>query len=146
MYVNNQHIKKWIAAGKAVLVSADTSAKFSSYLDTLPWNPLGTGLDWARLRGSTANLSKLSAPQLEAWFSKTAIGKSTHLVFFYSPSEPCLACALPFAIENIDSAFWSAPGRRYIFGANFANGMFEPALQCFVEYNGADILVANLPD
>ena len=141
MYIDNEPLQTWLKTGEAHLVPADVAADFGHHLRELPWSSSGSGLDWTQISNVSANLSALSKEELVSWLHSTAFRSDSVLVFWFGPNEPCIACEAPFAISRIDQAFWTAPGRRHIFGANFSTGL-RPEFTHVAEYDGADRLIA----
>jgi len=64
------------------------------------------------------------------------------VIFLYFADQPCIACETKFAITNFDQAFWKAPGKRYVFGASVRDGLIEPIMSHFAEYDGGDTITA----
>lgn len=140
MYIASEHIQRWLETGKANIVPATVASRLGEYLDRLPWLPSGSGLDWSQISGSRAVLSVLTASQLNDWLGSTLLGNDPLLVFLYHPEQPCIACDMEFAISNFGQAFWNAPGKRYMFGASVRDGLIEPIMPHFAEYDGGDML------
>jgi hypothetical protein len=142
MYVAAEHIEQWLRAGKAKLITDAVASQLGAYLNQLPWLPAGGGLDWSQMKGSPITLSAFTEQQQHDWLRTTLMGNDPLLIFWYVPDQPCIACDVDFAISNIDQAFWKAPGKRYLFGARIHNGIIEPVMSHFAEYDGADTLTA----
>lgn len=96
------------------------------------------------MKGSQVFLSTLTESQRLDWLRTTLMGNDPLLVFWYVFDQPCIACDAKFAISNIDHAFWKAPGKRYVFGAHVRDGLIEPVMSHFAEYDGADTLTAAI--
>lgn len=143
MHITTSHIQQWLHTGKAETLPAEVSAQLGPHLSRLPWLPGGTGLDWSQLAGNRLDLSTLTAEKQDGWLRNTVMGGHSHLVFFYSDDQPCIACEIEFGMANIDQAFWSAPGKRYVFGATLEAGRILPAASHFAEFDGADTLMAS---
>jgi|APAra7269096870_1048528.scaffolds.fasta_scaffold08991_1 hypothetical protein len=146
MYIASEHIQQWVRTGEAKVVSDAVASQLGEYLDHLPWLPSGNGLDWGVMKGNQADLSTLTEEQQFDWLRTTPMGGDPFLVFLYVADQPCIVCDMKFAISNIDQAFWKAPGKRYVFGASLRNGVIEPVMPHFAEYDQTGILtVAQLP-
>lgn len=141
MQIANEHIQAWLKSGKAQLVPINIASEFDAHLRVLPWNVSGSGLDWTQIGNTRANLAELSAIQLVEWLHATAFKDDSHLVFWFGPNEPCIACESHSAILEIDHAFWKMPGRCYLFGAKL-DGVLHPEFAHIAEYDGADLLIA----
>lgn len=141
MNVLAEHIQKWVENGHAVVLAVEFSSRFSDYLSTLPWRSGGAGLDWGKIKGERFSLSALeSSPVTER---PALLEHGGYVVFWYSARELCIACDADFAAVNIDSAFWKAPGKRYIFRGEFSSaGEFLPKFERFAEYDGAEEIIA----
>lgn len=142
MYISSEHIQQWIKTGTAFVVSTEIAAELGEYLNQLPWLPGGSGLDWGQIPGIRADLSTLSECEQIDWLKSTPLGGDPLWVFWYVDNEPGIACDRIFAIQNLDQAFWKAPGKRYIVGAVMnGNDVIEPVREHFAEYDGADTLI-----
>lgn len=137
MYVASDHIRKWITSGDALIGSVDISAQLDKWLMDLPWLPSGSGLDWGQMCSRQTSLASLTEPKQMEKFLSTSFDCDPYLIFLFSANEPCIACKSEFAITNIDYAFWGAPGKRYIFGANKCNEEIIPNFNHFAEYDGS---------
>lgn len=142
MYIAREHIEQWLRTGEAKVVPATVATQLGAYLNQLPWLLGGGGLDWSQMKGSKVDLSMLTESQQLDWLRTTLIGNDPLLVFWYVADQPCIACDAEFAISNVDRAFWKAPGKRYVFGARIRDGVIEPVVSHFAEYDGADTLTA----
>lgn len=143
MYVLSKHIQQWLQAGTARTLPTEVAAQLGDHLNRLPWLPGGGGLDWSQLAGNRLDLSALTPENLDDWLRSTVMGGHSRLVFFYVDDQPCMACEIEFGIANIDQAFWHAPGKRYVFGADLDAGFVRPAAAHFAEYDGGASLVAT---
>lgn len=143
MYVLSKHIEQWLHAGTAEVLPVEVTAPLGAHLARLPWLPGGSGLDWTQLAGTPLDLGALTREKQDDWLRSTVMGGHSHIVFFYADNQPCLACGTEFGLANIDQAFWGAPGKRYIFGAQLEAGRILPAASPFAEYDGAGTLVAS---
>lgn len=144
MYIEREHIQKWLNDRVVTLVPVDVSKDFDDYLLQLPWQESGSGLDWLRLNGRRAVLSQMTEFEQLTWFQSNPVGADPLVVLWYVGHEPCIAADPAFALANLDEAFWGAPGKRYMFGASLdkASNLVRPIFQHFAEYNGTDTLVA----
>jgi len=125
IYVNDEHIAAMIDAGSIELAGADIVAVCEQCLGGLPW--LGTGIDWRRFGSfSSVNLSGLRPDDFLKWMLTTSLGSTPHVVVFYAPAQPGLACPIGVLAENFDAIFWKAPGRRYLFSSTNVNGAWTP--------------------
>lgn len=141
MHVEEQHLQSWLNSGRARLVPVEMADSFGAYLDTLPW--VGTSIDWSRIPSQSVQWCELSNEGLVSWARSTRAGRHTHLVACFSPAEPALLCEFDDGIRNLDVLFWAAPGVRYVFGADLADGVIKPAFTDFIEYDGGDRLTAS---
>ncbi|WP_345140102.1 hypothetical protein [Flavobacterium ginsengiterrae] len=73
---------------------------------------------------------------------KTKIGRNSHIVFWYKSGQPSLMCKKEFALQNIDTAYWKTPGKRFMFGANIINGRVNLSFGDLLIYDGNDIINA----
>ncbi|WP_144409977.1 hypothetical protein [Cupriavidus basilensis] len=141
MYISDGHIQEWLSMGSAIEIPIKIGDRFGRFVEGLPWSANGNGLDWTRIDGLRKELPSSSGEFLCEWLSKTNICKDSHVVFWFSFGEPCIACETKFSISNVDQAFWKAPGRRYIFGLNIIGSEFFPEYSHFAEYDGANDLI-----
>lgn len=142
MYIASEHIQQWVRTGKAKVVPLGIALQFGEYLNQFPWLPGGSGLDWSHMKGHRVTLSTLTKSQTSDSLRATPLSRDPFLVFWYVADQPCIACDTEFGISNIDQAFWKAPGKRYLFGASIRDGLVEPVMSHFAEYDGADTLIA----
>lgn len=142
MYIASKHIQQWLKTGNAKVLPVEVASRLGDQLATLPWLSGGGGIDWNQLAGTRVNLSALTQARLDDWLCNTVMGGHSHLVFFYADDQPCITCDIKFGVANIDQAFWGAPGKRYLFGAQSEAGCLQPIASHFAEYDGADTLVA----
>jgi len=142
MYIASDHIQKWITIGDALIVSVDISAQLDKWLMDLPWLPSRSGLDWGQMCSRQTSLASLTEPKQMKTFLSTSFDCDPYLIFLFAANEPCIACKSEFAIQNIDYAFWKAPGNRYMFGADIRNGEIVPNFSRFAEYDGSDTVTA----
>jgi hypothetical protein len=144
MHIRSKHVQQWIRTGYAIVVTEDVTAQFGLHLEELPWLPSGSGLDWTRLKGLATDLSRIDAPHLTNWLAHMPLGGDPYWVFWYSSEEPGIACEKAFAASHLSEAFWTAPGKRYVFGAAMQDGKLVPSFGHFAEYDGTDALIAAL--
>lgn len=142
MHVLQDHLQRWVLAGTASILPVETSRALGQHLEGLPWE--GTHLDWKCLRVRAIDLSRTPAAELPAAFADTLIGQDSHVVFLFEPEEPSIVCEADFAFDNLDAAFWKAPGTRYMFGASIELGGVTPRPAHWASYDGADTLRAAL--
>jgi hypothetical protein len=139
-YIEAPHLREWIDARRAFVVSPTITASFGEYLESLPWHESGLRLDWSALESSS---SALDRPSLLGWVRQHRIGKHQHVVVMYSPDEPGLLCSLRDAVENIDFLFLRAPGCRYLCGAEVNHDVVHPVFEDFMEFDGAETLTVR---
>ena len=142
MQIESGNIRNWVDSGYAKIVPEEVAFQFGNYLNGLPWLPSGTGIDWGHLPHEIVDVSVATEMQRIDWLASTLLRDDPYLVFWYGPNEPCIACLSRFAVVNIETAFWRAPGRRYLFGASMYNNSLNPHFSGFAEYDGGDILRA----
>jgi hypothetical protein len=146
LHVDGQHIRAWLHNGTAHLAPQSVSAAFEAFLAQIPWTAAGTRPGWDRIGGNAFSLSGSTASELLAWRESVLIGHDPYVAFWYSGREPSLICEAEFAFSNLDTAFWMAPGRRFLFGLTRTDNRWEPRFGHFAEYDGADLLVGSCPD
>lgn len=142
-YILSEHIQNWIQGGICQSVSAEVATEFGDFLNAQPWAGSGNGVDWNKIGASELSLTLDDSQRID-WLSSSCFRDCRFIVFWYSPLSACLACDSEFAVCNIEQAFWKAPGKRYIFGANVHDGLLRPEFEKFGEYDGADLLRASI--
>lgn len=143
MYIEEPHIKKLIASEEVVVISEQVGINFEKSISQMPWNLIGTGLDWGRLRGVEFKYTNDSVLQLLEWLRRTSLRADSHLIFFFDPGDPVIAAPISFGVKIIDQVFWKKPGRRHMFGADMSEN-FKPKFTHIIEYDGADRLTATV--
>lgn len=143
MEIDSEHLQEWIADGRAVALSADVARNLVEHIERLPWNRVGTRLDWQVLDGVRADLARTSLAGLPEWIKSTAMRDDEYLVFVFDRDEPCLACASELGLTQIDYIYSGTPGVNYFFGAERRGGEIHPLPDHFAEYDGADRLVVK---
>ena len=141
MYITQPHIQSLIESNNAIPISQEISEKFEKKLLMLPWNLIGSGLDWSQIKSTQTHIAALSSSQADRWIAGTALKHDSHLIFWLGSDEPCIASPLHHAISIIDFVFWKRPGRQLMFGANI-NNTVNPNYSHIMEYDGGDRLVA----
>lgn len=137
----NKYSTQWIENGIAVLTSTDISKEFYDFIETLPWNYIDGRIDWNVLGNIKIDLKNLEENEIIDRIKSSVIGQYERVVFWYDVSEPALSCRADVAFANFDVAFWNAPGRRYMFGANSFGKELICYYQDFAEFDGADTII-----
>ncbi|MFC5742470.1 hypothetical protein [Dyella tabacisoli] len=94
------------------------------------------------MSGISVNLSEIHWDDIGQWIKGGKIGADPYIGFLYSPDEPCIVCEFNFAMANMDTAFWRAPGRRYIFGCSFVNDELITYFSHFAEYSESKLIAS----
>src|SRR5262245_7507402 len=82
-HLERDHIRQWLADGSAVLLPVEISRRIKTYLEGLPWQVGGSGLDWKRIPGQRAELATMTEREQRDWFRSTALGMDPFVIFFY---------------------------------------------------------------
>lgn len=143
MQIDSKHAQEWITDGKAVLLSIDVSRGLVEYIERLPWNAVGTRLNWHVLDGVTIDLARVSLSKLPESVQSTSMRGDEYVVFLFERDEPCVACKSELGLTHIDYIYSGSPGVNYFFGAELRGGEIHPLLDHFAEYDGADCLVVK---
>jgi hypothetical protein len=89
------------------------------------------------------NVSGAGLEQIVTWIGTTRIGRHTHIVIWYSPSEACFAVLLQEGIANLDELYRDAPGIRFAFGGDLVEGQLRPVFSDLIQYGSGDFLFAS---
>lgn len=145
MIRSNEIVESWVAKNVAIIVPDRISNQFDLFLNNLPWNIAKTGIDWTKVGAREFVLRNKSDEEIVDFLAVSRLGLHSHLAFWYNRENIAVACPIDFAFRNIDTAFWKAPGRRYMFGVDISGDVFIENFDHFAEYDGADtITVAEL--
>ena len=132
----------WIEEGRASLLPITMTAEFEGELLSMPW--VVSTLDWARLRPTAPlNRARASAEELLQWAQRTAIGACTHMALCFTPKKPCLLVKVEDGLRYLDQLFEEAPGVRFCFGVDVANGTVRPHYDAVLQYGSGNLLVAS---
>ncbi|UOF16275.1 hypothetical protein IEQ11_06405 [Lysobacter capsici] len=140
MINSDYHLQEWINLGHALIVPIEIADQLKAKLENLPWNTAGSGIDWKDIPHKKIKLSEAQEAREYNFLEGTKLELNQLIIFLFGKNDPCLACGLKFGIENIDYAYWKAPGKRYFFGANFDQDRIFPELDSLNEYDGSDTL------
>lgn len=132
----------WIREGRAQRLPEALSSAFDAYLCSLPWHV--SSLDWSRMpRAEVINVAKVDIVRMREWFSRTRIGRHSHIAIWYSVDKGGLIVPTNLAIDSFDELYWGAPGARYAFGLTIDGDRLEPAFNALLEYGRGDELTAT---
>lgn len=141
MYVEDEHVQQWIAAHSAIVAGPGLSRTFGAYLDSLPWNSVGSALEWVGLPSIEVDLNSAEARQV---ISSSRIGRHDQVFFLYEPDEPGIITSVTDALESLDELYVGAPGRRYLCGVDIRDSEERLAVDDFAEYDGGQRLIVRL--
>src|SRR5262245_13318344 len=91
-FTEAQHIRQMIKENKVTLTPHGVSTAFRQYVESLPLlGPLGASVDWSRMPAhDSVNWFEKSDDELVQWARTLRIGSFSHVVVWYSGTEPCL--------------------------------------------------------
>ncbi|ELY4003379.1 hypothetical protein ACI09V_003904 [Cronobacter dublinensis] len=125
-FIDFDLLREWVSNG-AIISDITLSKKLSQVLNELPW--LAGHVDFNKIESVTVSISNLLNDESELCFEKIyqqlgecKITHSDYIAFWYSEDQPCIICETEFALTNIDSAYWKAPGWNYMFGCAVKEG------------------------
>lgn len=139
-YIDNSEIKSILKDTTYDVCPNNIVLEFDKYLNSLPW--AASTLKWDSIKNhQELNLSKVKDEEILSWVSRQPIGYHSHIVIWYSDKEPALILERDFAISNLFLLYSSAPGSRFMFGANKKDDSgFDFRMSDFLEFNGGDFL------
>ncbi len=144
-FIDNRLLKEWKELG--AIVSHDAlSMVFYEVLESLPW--MAGHLDFKQLNIISTSLRSLSddngdleSEKVRIWINTAGTVEDEYMAFWYSQKQPCVVCSTDFALENIDAAYWGAPGWNYMFLCSVNNGVVVPNYKKILCYDSANELI-----
>lgn len=133
--------EEWIRRGRAAPLPAELCVAFDAHLSSLPWHT--SSLDWSTMAPpEVIDVPSAGDADVRAWFSRTQIGRHSHVAIFYSVREGGLIVPTSVAIEHLDELYLRSPGVRFAFGLSEREGRLVPVFSALLEYGRGDVLTA----
>lgn len=136
MYIGQTHLREWVQAGRATIVTAEVAQEFADYIESLPWLIAGTYPAWDRIPHATFRWDGLEDDEVAARATNAKVARHGHLLALYTLGEPALLVRYEDGIRNIDELYWRAPGPRYMCGADWDDAELTLCCGDFLEYDG----------
>jgi hypothetical protein len=133
-YVDDDHIRAFLANGKVERLDSQTSFEAKRHLEnTVPLRNWSTIIDWNQVPSTVLNWMNTSDDEALVWGRNTIAGQCPLGLLLYASDQPCLVGSLEFMLTHLDELVWKAPGCRILFGVNrdesgrilFGDGLIE---------------------
>jgi hypothetical protein len=141
MYVEAEHIRRWVADHGARVLTVGPSRMFTLQLEGMPWTTAGNGLNWPALPSLTVDLDH---PRAREEISTSRIARHEWIYLLFAPDEPGVLAPFDEAVTGLDELYWMAPGPRYVCGADLVDGKVRLAAEDLAEYDGLQRLTVRL--
>jgi len=133
----------WLKNGRASRLTATVSDALDRHVSSLPWAGT-TGLDWSKMPPSVELTAARQSPEaILQWVETTRIAHHAHAAIWYSKREGGIVVRYREGILALDELYRHAPGPRFVFGVDVADGVVQPALLDLLQYGHGDLLVAT---
>jgi hypothetical protein len=125
MYVEAEHVQKWVTEHGARVLAVAQSRMFTLQLEGLPWNSAGNGLNWPALPSRTVDLDQ---PTAREELGTSRLARHDWVFALYTPDEPGVLAPFAAAVDSLDELYWKASGPRYLCGADLVDDDWPPRI------------------
>lgn len=135
------HLNELISSRDLKFLDLSISRELDEFIDTLPWQV--SDLDWTKIPAHRLIFrnEEVDEKLVEIVRKESLFGTYEFAVAFFSSSRPCVAGSFSTIFSNLDLIFWTTPGPRFVFAAEFNCEKFLPVKKVFLFYKGDDRLL-----